>query len=105
VETRAPRPVAVLVMLGFCLTCVGLLVFLWLSFGGAVPFAGRPYEFHVEFNQAVELASQSDVRISGVSAPDSPARRSASTPPTRRGRSTPAQCCGPSRCSARPMSS
>ncbi|MHB8692255.1 MAG: MlaD family protein [Solirubrobacteraceae bacterium] len=66
-ETRAPRKLAVLMMLIFSLSCVGLLVFLWTSFGGTVPFAGRPYEFNVEFDQAVQLASQSDVRISGVS--------------------------------------
>lgn len=66
-ETRAPRKSAVLIMMLFSLTCIGLLVFLWISFGGTVPLAPQGYEFHVEFNQAVELAPQSDVRISGVS--------------------------------------
>jgi phospholipid/cholesterol/gamma-HCH transport system substrate-binding protein len=53
-------------MLAFAASCVGLLVFLWISFGGATPFAPRGYRLNAEFNQAPLLATQSDVRISGV---------------------------------------
>ena len=54
-------------MVAFALSCLGLLVFLWTSFGGAVPFAPQGYRMSAEFDQAVQLATQSDVRISGVS--------------------------------------
>jgi virulence factor Mce-like protein len=51
----------------FAASCIGLLLFLWISFGGAVPFAPQGYRLKAEFQGAVQLAQQSDVRISGVS--------------------------------------
>jgi virulence factor Mce-like protein len=54
-------------MLAFAGSCVGLLIFLWISFGGATPFAAQGYRVNAEFNQAILLGGQSDVRISGVS--------------------------------------
>jgi phospholipid/cholesterol/gamma-HCH transport system substrate-binding protein len=51
----------------FAASCIGLLLFLWISFGGAVPFAPEGYRLNAEFRDAVQLAQQSDVRISGVS--------------------------------------
>lgn len=54
-------------MVLFAGSCIGLLIFLWTSFGGSIPFAPEGYRFTVEFDQAVQLADQSDVRISGVS--------------------------------------
>jgi phospholipid/cholesterol/gamma-HCH transport system substrate-binding protein len=66
-NTQAPTRGRVAVMLLFAGSCVGLLLFLWISFGGSVPFAPQGYRFSVEFPQATELASQSDVRIAGVS--------------------------------------
>ncbi len=66
-ETSTPGLTKVLTMVLFALSCVGLLLFLWLSFGGQVPFNPRGYRFHVAFRDAQELASQADVRIAGVS--------------------------------------
>jgi ABC-type transporter Mla subunit MlaD len=54
-------------MVAFAASCVGLLLFLWISFGGVVPFAAQGYRMKVEFQDAVQLGVQSDVRISGVS--------------------------------------
>ncbi len=51
----------------FALSCVGLLLFLWLSFGGTIPFNPQGYRFEVAFPNAQQLAPQSDVRIAGVS--------------------------------------
>ena len=45
-------------MVAFTASCVGLLIFLWISFGGSLPLAAQGYRFSVEFDQAVELASQ-----------------------------------------------
>ncbi len=53
-------------MVAFTGSCIGLLVFLWISFGGATPFAPRGYRLDAEFNQAPLLGQQADVRISGV---------------------------------------
>ena len=64
---QAPTPVRILTMLAFAGSCIGLLVFLWISFGGSTPFAPQGYRLNAEFSQAVELGNQSDVRISGVS--------------------------------------
>ena len=64
---QAPSRARILTMVAFAASCVGLLIFLWISFGGSVPFAPQGYRFNVEFNEAVQLADQSDVRISGVS--------------------------------------
>jgi virulence factor Mce-like protein len=54
-------------MILFALSCVGLLLFLWLSFGGSVPFNSQGYRFNVVFTNAFNLADQADVRIAGVS--------------------------------------
>jgi phospholipid/cholesterol/gamma-HCH transport system substrate-binding protein len=64
---QAPSPARIFTMLAFAGSCIGLLVFLWISFGGATPFAPEGYRLNAEFNQAIALAPQSDVRISGVS--------------------------------------
>ncbi len=64
---QAPSAGRVASMILFAASCVGLLLFLWISFGGSVPLVPQGYRFNVEFNDAVQLASQSEVRISGVS--------------------------------------
>jgi phospholipid/cholesterol/gamma-HCH transport system substrate-binding protein len=63
---QAPSPLRIVTMIAFAASCVGLLLFLWISFGGTTPLAARGYELNAEFDQAVELGSQADVRISGV---------------------------------------
>ena len=64
---RAPSTAQLLVIAGFALSCFGILLFLWITFGGPTPFKAKPYEIKVPFNEATQLAEQSDVRISGVS--------------------------------------
>jgi phospholipid/cholesterol/gamma-HCH transport system substrate-binding protein len=63
---RRPRNAAIASMVIFTVACIGLLLFLWISFGGSLPLAPASYRFSVEFDQAVELAPQSAVEISGV---------------------------------------
>jgi virulence factor Mce-like protein len=53
-------------MVAFTLSCFGILVFLWLNFGGAVPLQPEGYRVHVGFPSATQLAQEADVRISGV---------------------------------------
>jgi ABC-type transporter Mla subunit MlaD len=63
---RAPSTTQLLVIAGFAFSCFGILLFLWVTFGGPTPFRAKPYEIKVPFNEATQLAEQSDVRISGV---------------------------------------
>ncbi len=63
---QAPSVGRILVMVAFALSCVGILLFLWLSFGGAVPLQPKGYRMHVKFPEATQLAEEADVRISGV---------------------------------------
>ncbi len=64
---KAPSTAQLLVIAGFALSCFGILLFLWITFGGPTPFKAKPYEIKVPFQEATQLAQQSDVRISGVS--------------------------------------
>jgi phospholipid/cholesterol/gamma-HCH transport system substrate-binding protein len=63
---QAPKPFQIVAMVAFVMACVGVLLYLWLSFGGVVPLKGEGYRFQVRFPEATQLAEQSDVRISGV---------------------------------------
>ncbi len=104
-------------MVLFAASCIGLLLFLWISFGGSVPFAPQGYRLQAEFDQAVQLAQESDVRISGVSVGKvvsvsldrhtglTKAVLQIDSPSTRRGPPTRARSCARSRCWARPTSS
>ncbi len=66
-QKQAPSLGRILVMVGFALSCFGLLLFLWLAFGGPVPLKPKGYQFSVPFREAGQLANEADVRISGVS--------------------------------------
>jgi phospholipid/cholesterol/gamma-HCH transport system substrate-binding protein len=63
---QAPSVGRMLAMAVFALSCFGILLFLWLSFGGPVPLKPKGYRFDVAFPEATTLANQADVRIAGV---------------------------------------
>jgi virulence factor Mce-like protein len=65
-QKRAPTLANLLVIVLFVLSCFGLLMFLWESFGGPLPLKPKGYRFSVSFPRTLALAEQSDVRISGV---------------------------------------
>ena len=65
-QKRAPTLGNILVIILFVLSCFGLLMFLWGSFGGPLPLKPKGYRITVSFPRAFALAEQSDVRISGV---------------------------------------
>src|SRR3712207_4878795 len=65
-QKAAPSLPRILIMVVFALSCFGLLLFLWLSFGGPVPFKGKGYRFQVPFPEATQLAVEADVRVAGV---------------------------------------
>ncbi len=63
---QVPTLGKLLIMVGFALSCFGLLLFLWLAFGGATPLKAKGYRVDVSFGEATQLAHEADVRISGV---------------------------------------
>ena len=66
-QKQAPSIGRILVAVGFTLSCFGLLLFLWVTFGGAVPFKPESYRFTADFPEAITLQKEADVRIGGVS--------------------------------------
>src|SRR3954454_13896908 len=65
-EKQAPKLSQILTMVVFALSCFGLLLFLWLSFGGSVPLQPKGYRFTADFPAAVQLSQEADASISGV---------------------------------------
>jgi phospholipid/cholesterol/gamma-HCH transport system substrate-binding protein len=65
-QKKAPTLGNIVVIVLFVLSCFGLLLFLWESFGGPLPLKPKGYRFTVAFPRTLLLAEQSDVRISGV---------------------------------------
>jgi ABC-type transporter Mla subunit MlaD len=66
-QKQAPSIGRILVALGFTLSCFGLILFLWLAFGGPIPLKPKSYRVTAYFPEATQLAIESDVRIGGVS--------------------------------------
>ena len=65
-QKTAPTPARIAVMAVFGLSCFGLFLYLWSSFGGSIPLKPKGYRISVLVPQAAQLATQADVRISGV---------------------------------------
>ena len=63
---QAPTPAHIASMVAFTLSCFGLLLFLWVSFGGPSPLRPEGYRFNVRFDEATLLVQEADVRIAGL---------------------------------------
>src|SRR3954471_6687526 len=66
-QKQAPSVGRFMIAIGFTLSCFGLLLFLWVTFGGPVPFKPESYRFTADFPEAITLQKEADVRIGGVS--------------------------------------
>lgn len=53
-------------MIAFTASCIGILMYLWITFGGSIPLRAEGYRVKVQFPEATQLAQEADVRISGV---------------------------------------
>ena len=53
-ETRPPTFGRIAIAAGFALSCFGLLLFLWLAFGGPIPLKSKSYRVDVAFRFAVD---------------------------------------------------
>jgi phospholipid/cholesterol/gamma-HCH transport system substrate-binding protein len=65
-QKSAPSFGRIAAMVLFALSCFGLVLFLWLAFGGPVPLKPKGYRVTASFAEAAQLATEADVRISGV---------------------------------------
>jgi phospholipid/cholesterol/gamma-HCH transport system substrate-binding protein len=92
-QKQAPSAGRILVAVGFTLSCFGLLLFLWVTFGGPIPLKPESYRFTADFPEAITLQKEADVRIGGVSvgkvkdiglAPDSECQKDPTTCNTTR---------------------
>src|SRR6188768_4157057 len=64
---RPPSLSSVLVAVAFALSVFGFSLFVWLSFGGTIPFQPRGYTIHVVFGpEASQLTTGAQVRTAGV---------------------------------------
>jgi phospholipid/cholesterol/gamma-HCH transport system substrate-binding protein len=63
---QTPSPLRIAAMAVFALSCFGLLLWLWLSFGGSIPLRAEGYRFTVAIPEAATLAKEADVRLAGV---------------------------------------
>ena len=66
-QKQAPSIARILVAVGFTLSCFGLILFLWIAFGGPIPLKPESYRITAYFPEATSLAQESDIRIGGVS--------------------------------------
>lgn len=64
---RPPALASIAAAVVFALSCFCFTLFVWISFGGEVPFGAKGYRVHALFGaDAVQLTSNAQVRISGV---------------------------------------
>ena len=54
-QKAAPSFGRIAVMAGFALSCFGLLLFLWVAFGGNIPLKPKGYRFTASFSEATQL--------------------------------------------------
>ncbi|WP_354699628.1 hypothetical protein DSM112329_05349 [Paraconexibacter sp. AEG42_29] len=63
---RPAGPGRIFIAVGFALSCIGLLFFLWTSFGGTLPLNAKGYRATLVLPDASNVVKETDVRISGV---------------------------------------
>mgnify|MGYP002683851016 FL=1 len=63
---QAPSLGQLITIAGFALSCFGLLLFVWVAFGGPTPLAASGYTLKMPIDQVGQLAEQSQVKVSGV---------------------------------------
>jgi phospholipid/cholesterol/gamma-HCH transport system substrate-binding protein len=65
-QKQAPTLGRMLAMVVFALSCAGLLLWLWLSFGGPVPLQPEGFRFKAHFEESPLLVKEADVRMAGL---------------------------------------
>jgi phospholipid/cholesterol/gamma-HCH transport system substrate-binding protein len=65
-QKQAPTFGRISAMIIFTLGCVGILLYLWLTFGGPVQLQPERYRVKAQFDESPLLVDEADVRISGL---------------------------------------
>src|SRR3954453_19228012 len=65
-QKQAPSVGRFMIAIGFTLSCFGLLLFLWVTFGGPIPFKPESYRFTADFPEAITLQKEAHVRMRGA---------------------------------------
>jgi phospholipid/cholesterol/gamma-HCH transport system substrate-binding protein len=63
---QAPSTGRILVMATWALSCFGLLLWLWFSFGGPLPLGPQGYRVSVQMPESSLLVKEADVRMAGL---------------------------------------
>ncbi|HEX8053416.1 MAG TPA: MlaD family protein [Thermoleophilaceae bacterium] len=63
---QVPSVPRIAAMALFAMSCVGILLFLWLQFGGPIPLRPEGYNIEIAFPEATGLQKNLDVRASGI---------------------------------------
>jgi phospholipid/cholesterol/gamma-HCH transport system substrate-binding protein len=65
-QKQTPTVGKLVIMAAFALSCFGILLYMWLAFGGPIPLKPQGYRMEVAFPKAVQLAKEAEVRVAGV---------------------------------------
>lgn len=65
-QKNAPSIPRIASMVIFALSCIGILLYLWLTFGGPVHLQPEKFRFKAQFDESALLVDEADVRISGL---------------------------------------
>ena len=63
---QAPTLPRLFAIVLFTASCFGVLIYMWLTFGGPVPLKPEGYRFKATFTEAPLLVTEADVRIAGL---------------------------------------
>ncbi len=63
---EAPSPSKIFVMVAFALSCFGLLLWLWISFGGVSPLKPKGYRIKAYVPETALLTKAADIRMAGL---------------------------------------
>ena len=65
-QKQAPTFGRILAMVLFALSCFGILMYLWVSFGGPTPLRAEGYRFKVQMPESALLVNEAPVRMAGL---------------------------------------
>jgi phospholipid/cholesterol/gamma-HCH transport system substrate-binding protein len=65
-QKQAPTLGRVMAMVLFALSCFGILLYLWVSFGGPTPLKPTGYRFEVQMPESALLVNEAPVRMAGL---------------------------------------
>ncbi|HEX8066807.1 MAG TPA: MlaD family protein [Thermoleophilaceae bacterium] len=65
-QKEAPSIGRIVVMVTWALSCIGLLLFLWISFGGVIPMKAKGYRVKTHLPETVLLTKAADIRMAGL---------------------------------------